>query len=139
MADALAKVNRNYFNYASNWQIEGRELVFVECDFNVDMSAETGDSYTTALGGLELVRLAIMQFGAVIIAEGDLYDSDTRKSFLLSGPAGLVSAAFTDNSRTGSLEKTINDAYAAASTLTKTTANWGSTAVTTFTKFGSVS
>jgi len=136
MADALAKATRAYFDYQSNWEVEGRDLVFVECDFNVDMSAETGDSYTTALGGLELVRLAIMQFGATIIAEGDLYDSDTRKSFLLSGPSGLASAVFTDGSRTGSLEKAINDAYSAAATLSKTTANWGSTAVTTFTKFG---
>jgi hypothetical protein len=136
MADALAKATRSYFNYASNWQVEGRDLVFVECNFGVDMSAETGDSYTTAVGGLELVRLAIMEFGASIIAEGDLYATSQKKSFVLSGPAGLATALFEDNTVAGSLEKAIRDMYTAGAALSKTTANWGSTAVTVFTKFG---
>jgi len=66
MADALAKATRAYFDYQSNWEVEGRDLVFVEVDFINDMSAETGDSYSTAVGGLEIARLALMNWGCTI-------------------------------------------------------------------------
>ena len=136
MADALAKATRAYFDYQSNWEVEGRDLVFVEVDFINDMSAETGDSYSTAVGGLEIARLALMNWGCTIIAESGLYDTSTRKSYLLSGPAGLADSAFEDHTVTTSLEAALRAAYTAAAAAIRTTANWGSCAVNVYSNFG---
>ena len=141
MADALAKATRAYFDYQSNWEVEGRDLVFVEVDFINDMSAETGDSYSTAVGGLEIARLALMNWGCTIIAESGLYTdagstATAAKSYLLSGPAGLADSAFEDHTVTTSLEAALRAAYTAAAAAIRTTANWGSCAVNVYSNFG---
>ena len=136
MADALSKVPRANFSYQGSWEVEGRDLVFVEIDFINDMSAETGDDYSTALGGLEIARKALMNWGCTLIAESGLYDTDTRKSYLISGPAGLSDADFETHTVATSLEAALRAAYTAANTATRTTADWSSCAVNTYSNFG---
>jgi len=136
MADALSKVARANFSYQGNWEVEGRDLVFVEIDFINDMSAETGDDYSTALGGLEIARKALQEWGCTMIAESGLYDTDTRKSYLISGPAGLSDALFEDHTVATSLEAALRAAYTAAAAATRTTADWSSCAVNTYSNFG---
>lgn len=136
MADALAKATRAYFNYQGNWEVEGRDLVFVEVDFINAMDAEVGDDYTTALGGLEIARKALMEWGCTLIAESGLYDTNTRKSYLISGPAGLADSAFEDHTVATSLEAALRAAYTAAAAASRTTADWSSCAVNVYDNFG---
>jgi hypothetical protein len=108
----------------------------VEVDFINDMSAEVGDDYSTALGGLEIARKALQEWGCTMIAESGLYDTDTRKSYLISGPAGLADALFEDHTNANSLEAALRAAYTAAAAATRTTADWSSCAVNVYQNFG---
>lgn len=120
------------FTYTDSYEVEGRDLVFIEVDFGVSMASETGDNLgSSAVAGLEIARQTMMAWGSTIIAEGPLYSTNQKKAYLLSGPAGLATAAgFEDNTTSGSLENVLRAAYTAAAAQSKTTANWGTCVVT---------
>jgi len=130
MADVNSNVTRKSFVYTDGVEFEGRDLVFLEVNFGNSMAAETGDDYSTAVGGLEIARKALMNWGLTLIAEGPLYGTNLKKAFLVSGPAGLATTAFEDGTIATSLEKAIQLAYTAANTAGRTTADWSATTVT---------
>jgi len=115
---AISKAN---FSHVTSFEMEGVDLTFFSVDFINDMSAETADPDSTALGGLEVVRRTIEQFGN-ILGEGALTNSDTEKTYIMRTDtyptAATLQAAIRAANGSSSITATISSATVTDKALT---------------------
>jgi|TARA_R110000796_G_scaffold126008_1_gene240625 hypothetical protein len=72
--------NNRTFNTIAEDGLE--ELAFIEIDYGVDVSAETGDVASSANASLGFVEQGLQQF-VNILGKGPLTDSSTRQAFIV--------------------------------------------------------
>ena len=115
---AISKAN---FSHVTSFENEGVDLTFFSVDFINDMSAETADPDSTALGGLEVVRRTIEQFGN-ILGEGALTNSNTEKTYIMRTAtyptAATLQAAIRAANGSSSITATISSATVTDKALT---------------------
>ena len=115
---AISRVN---FSHKTSFENEGVDISFFTVDFINDMSAETGDPDSTALGGLEVVRRTIEQF-CNILGEGPLGNSDTEKTYFVRTDtrptAAVLQAAIRAANGSSSITATISSATVTDKTMT---------------------